>query len=158
MRAEFPACHVLLMAAAPADFRPREAAADKISRSGALELELEPTEDILAGLTAGARRGRRSSASPPSTGETRWAGPAEKLGRKAADMIVLNDVSDSRIGFESEQNAVTLVEAGGETAVPIAPKAEIADAILDRVAALREGDWHEGGPKSPLTRQSGEDA
>jgi phosphopantothenoylcysteine synthetase/decarboxylase len=73
-------------------------------------------------------------------------------------MIVLNDVSDNRIGFESERNAVTLVEASAETAVAIAPKAEIADAILDRVAELREGSWQEGGPRSRLTHQPGEDA
>ena len=138
MRAEFPTCHVLLMAAAPADFRPREAATDKISRSGALELELEPTEDILAGLSAARREGQTIIGFAAEHGGDPVSRAREKLGRKAADMIVLNDVSDSRIGFESEQNAVTLVEAGAETAVPIAPKAEIADAILDRVAKLRE--------------------
>jgi phosphopantothenoylcysteine decarboxylase/phosphopantothenate--cysteine ligase len=54
-------------------------------------------------------------------------------------MIVLNDVSDPRIGFESEENAVTLVDATSETQVPRASKDAIADAILDRVDRLRSG-------------------
>src|SRR4051794_25113309 len=49
---EFPRAHVLLMAAAPADFRPTEAAAGKLEREGDLDLHLEPTEDILASLAA----------------------------------------------------------------------------------------------------------
>jgi phosphopantothenoylcysteine decarboxylase/phosphopantothenate--cysteine ligase len=137
LRAEFPACHVLLMAAAPADFRPREAAADKISRSGSLGLELEPTEDILAGLTAQRRDGQTIIGFAAEHGGDPVGRARQKLECKAADMIVLNDVSDTRIGFESEQNAVTLVEPGAETPVSMAPKAEIADAILDRVAQLR---------------------
>ena len=61
----------------------------------------------------------------------------EKLRRKGADAIVLNDVSRSEIGFESSENEVVIVEAGGERQVPLASKEEIADAILDRVEALR---------------------
>jgi phosphopantothenoylcysteine decarboxylase/phosphopantothenate--cysteine ligase len=61
----------------------------------------------------------------------------EKLARKGADLIVLNDVSDPEIGFESERNAVTLVTAAGEEEIAIDSKEEIAEAILDRVSALR---------------------
>src|SRR5262249_11197661 len=57
-RTEFPASQVLLMAAAPADFRAAEVASGKIGRGGSLELRLEPTEDIVAGLTAGRREGQ----------------------------------------------------------------------------------------------------
>ena len=60
-----------------------------------------------------------------------------KLQRKGADLIVLNDVSNPEIGFESERNAVTLISAEGESEVPIASKGEIAEAILDEVARLR---------------------
>ena len=161
MRAEFPACQVLLMAAAPADFRPREAATDKISRSGSLGLELEPTEDILAGLTAGRREGQTIVGFAAEHGGDPVGRAREKLGRKAADMIVLNDVSDSRIGFESEQNAVTLVEPSGDTPVPMAPKAEIADAILDRVNELRQGSGTMRGQETSSggdRAQSGPDA
>jgi phosphopantothenoylcysteine decarboxylase/phosphopantothenate--cysteine ligase len=53
-------------------------------------------------------------------------------------MIVLNDVSDASIGFESADNAVTMIDSSSETPVPKAPKDEIAEAILDRVDRLRE--------------------
>src|SRR4051812_15288186 len=56
--AEFPATHVLLMAAAPADFRAAEPAAGKLQRSGSLELSLEPTDDILASLASNRREGQ----------------------------------------------------------------------------------------------------
>ncbi len=63
----------------------------------------------------------------------------EKLARKGLDAIVFNDVSRQEIGFDSDENEVTIVEADAEHAVPLASKAEIADAILDRVEALRSG-------------------
>ena len=73
---EFAAAQVLLMAAAPADFRAADPAEGKLRRSGTLELSLEPTEDILASLAAKRSRDRRWSASPPSTGERRSSAPA----------------------------------------------------------------------------------
>jgi phosphopantothenoylcysteine decarboxylase / phosphopantothenate---cysteine ligase len=60
-----------------------------------------------------------------------------KLLRKGADLIVLNDVSDPSIGFESADNEVTLIDKETETVVSRAPKDAIADAILDRVDRLR---------------------
>ena len=61
----------------------------------------------------------------------------EKLERKGADAIVLNDVSRSEIGFESAENEVVIVERSGEHQVPLASKEQVADAILDRVEAIR---------------------
>ena len=136
--AEFPATHVLLMAAAPADFRAAAVAEGKLRRQDGLDLHLEPTEDILAALTAGRNRRRRpSSASPPSTGETRSPAPATSSPRKGADLIVLNDVSDPTIGFESDRNAVTLIDKDMDTTVPVASKDAIAESILDKVDQLR---------------------
>jgi phosphopantothenoylcysteine decarboxylase / phosphopantothenate---cysteine ligase len=135
---EFPAAHVLLMAAAPADFRPAAPAAGKLKRQDGLDLRLEPTEDILAGLAAGRAAGQTVVGFAAEHGEEGLERARAKLGRKSADLIVLNDVSDPAIGFESDDNAVTLIAADSETAVPIAPKAAIAEAILDRVAELRE--------------------
>ncbi len=60
-----------------------------------------------------------------------------KLERKGADAIVFNDVSRAEIGFDSADNEVTIVERDGEHQVPLASKDDIADAILDRVEALR---------------------
>ncbi len=138
-RAEFPGTHVLLMAAAPADFRPVEAATGKLKRQDGLDLQLEPTEDILAGLAAARSPEQTVVGFAAEHGEEGLERARGKLSRKSADLIVLNDVSDPAIGFESEDNAVTLIAPNSESTVPIAPKEAIADAILDRVAALRTG-------------------
>jgi len=135
--AEFATADVLLMAAAPADFRPLETAAGKLRREGSLDLRLEPTEDILAGLAGRRAEGQTIVGFAAEHGGEATARAREKLARKGADLIVLNDVSDPEIGFESEHNAVTLVGPDGDAVVPLASKHEIAEAILDRVAALR---------------------
>jgi phosphopantothenoylcysteine decarboxylase/phosphopantothenate--cysteine ligase len=138
--AEFESADVLLMAAAPADFRPRRSADQKIHREGTKELEvdLEPTEDILAGL-GGRRRKKQTVIGFAAETEAGIERAREKLQRKGADAIVLNDVSRAEIGFESGENEVVIVEGDSEHHVPLASKDEIADAILDRVEALREG-------------------
>ena len=137
---EFDSADVLVMAAAPADFRPKQAAGEKIHResSGGIELDLEATEDILASLTARRRNEQTIIGFAAETGDG-VERAREKLVRKGADAIVLNDVSRSEIGFESSENEVVIVETSGEHHVPLASKEEVADAILDRVEALRSG-------------------
>ena len=138
VRAEFPRSQLLLMAAAPADFRPAEAAASKIKRGdGGLDLRLEPTEDILAAVGARRSAGQTVVGFAAETGEGGVERARGKLAAKGADMIVLNDVSDPRIGFDSERNAVTLLGADFEEAVEIDSKDAIAAAILDRAERLR---------------------
>jgi phosphopantothenoylcysteine decarboxylase/phosphopantothenate--cysteine ligase len=139
LREEFPRCHVLLMAAAVADFRPGQAQPGKIAREagGALELSLEKTEDVLAGL-APRRRGDQTVfgfAAEHGPGAIQRA--RAKLARKGLDAIVFNDVSRAEIGFDSAVNEVVILEPDGEHRVAMAPKGEIAAAILDRVEALR---------------------
>jgi phosphopantothenoylcysteine decarboxylase / phosphopantothenate---cysteine ligase len=136
---EFDSADVLVMAAAPADFRPKRAAGEKIHRegSGGLELDLEETDDILASLAARRRPGQTIVGFAAETGEG-LARAREKLERKGADAIVLNDVSRSEIGFESTENEVVIVEASGDYAVPRTSKEAVADAILDRIESLRE--------------------
>ena len=136
-RREFPACQVLLMAAAPADFRPPATESTKLRRDAGLELHLEPTEDILAGLAAERAAGQTIVGFAAETGEGGRERAREKRSRKGIDLIVLNDVSDPEIGFESENNAVVLIDAEAEADVPISSKEEIAAAILDRVDSLR---------------------
>jgi phosphopantothenoylcysteine decarboxylase/phosphopantothenate--cysteine ligase len=136
--AEFGKTHVLLMAAAPADFRAAETATGKLHRSGALELSLEATEDILASLAARRGEGQTIVGFAAEHGGDAVERARGKLRRKGADLIVLNDVSNPEIGFESEKNAVTLIRAEGETEVPIAAKDAIADAILSEIDRLRE--------------------
>jgi phosphopantothenoylcysteine decarboxylase/phosphopantothenate--cysteine ligase len=134
--AEFPAAHVLLMAAAPADFRPGRAADDKLKREGNFDLHLEPTEDILAGLAA-FRSDEQTIVGFAAEHGNDVARAREKLTRKGADLIVLNDVSDPAIGFESTENAATLISSTSEITLPQASKDVIAEQILDRVDHLR---------------------
>jgi phosphopantothenoylcysteine decarboxylase / phosphopantothenate---cysteine ligase len=135
--AEFPGSQILLMAAAPADFRPEASSPGKLARDGALDLALRPTDDILAGLAASRAGGQTIVGFAAEHGGDAVGRARAKLTRKGADLIVLNDVSDPRIGFESAENEVTLVAADGEVEVPRAGKDAVAEAILDRVEALR---------------------
>jgi phosphopantothenoylcysteine decarboxylase/phosphopantothenate--cysteine ligase len=133
---EFPNIHVLLMAAAPADFRTAGQAEGKLTRDSALDLHLEPTEDILASLTASRTDGQTVVAFAAEAGEN-IERARKKLARKSADLIVLNDISNPSIGFESQENAVTLIDSSNDTPIPQASKDVIADAILERVDQLR---------------------
>jgi phosphopantothenoylcysteine decarboxylase/phosphopantothenate--cysteine ligase len=136
---EFPRSQVLLMAAAPADFRLEAPAGNKIKRKGSgLDLHLEPTEDILAGLTSERREGQTIVGFAAEHGVGGPGRARDKLVRKGADLIVFNDISDPEIGFESERNAVTLIDAETENELEIDSKHAIADAILDRVDELRD--------------------
>jgi len=145
-RAEFPNGHVLLMAAAPADFRLADpAASGKLTRDSSLDLHLEPTEDILASLTSNRTDDQTIVAFAAESGSN-VERAREKLAHKGADLMVLNDISNPEIGFESEENAVTLIDSASETPVPQASKDLIADAIMDRVSSLREE-----GRQSPQT-------
>jgi phosphopantothenoylcysteine decarboxylase / phosphopantothenate---cysteine ligase len=134
----FTACDVLVMTAAVADFRPVAAAGGKLKKAGraSLTLELEPTADVLGALAAARVSGQTIVGFAAEHGAGGVERAREKLARKGADMIVLNDVSNPEIGFESRQNAVTLVEAGGEVEIPLDTKEGIAEAILERVATL----------------------
>ena len=135
-RAEFPTAHVLLMAAAPADFQPTEQADDKLERDGSLDLHLEPTEDILAGLAADRGEGQTIVGFAAEHGND-VDRARQKLIRKGIDLIVLNDVSNPDIGFDGPENAATLIGSSAEIPLPQAPKDVIAEQILDRVSAIR---------------------
>jgi phosphopantothenoylcysteine decarboxylase/phosphopantothenate--cysteine ligase len=135
---------VLLMAAAVADFRPREPAEGKIKKSGraSLELELEPTADVLAGLASRRRDGQTLVGFAAEHGERAIECARKKLTEKGLDAVVVNDISREDIGFEVDANEVTILTVAGEQAeivqhVPRAPKTEVAEAILDAVERLR---------------------
>jgi phosphopantothenoylcysteine decarboxylase/phosphopantothenate--cysteine ligase len=132
----FETQHVLLMAAAPADFR-TEPITGKIKRQDQLNLNLRPTEDILASISAQKGVEQTVVGFAAEHGGDAIGRARAKLTRKGADLIVLNDVSDPRIGFDSAENEVTLVAAEDEVEVPRAAKEAVAEAILDRVERLR---------------------
>ena len=142
---EFPACEILLMAAAVADFRPSAAQDGKIKKSGRerLELELEPTEDVLSGLAASRRQGQTLIGFAAEHGEQAVQSACEKLTAKGLDAIVVNDISGEGIGFDAPDNEVTILSAPGDGSlvesvhVPRTSKAHVAEAILDAAQRLR---------------------
>jgi phosphopantothenoylcysteine decarboxylase/phosphopantothenate--cysteine ligase len=135
----FPGADVLVMAAAVADFRPAAPARDKIKKDGreGLVVALEPTTDILAALGRLRREGQTLVGFAAEHGDGAVAYGREKLERKRLDAVVVNDIARGDIGFDAQDNEVTIVTAQGETHVPRGSKAEIARAILDAVDELR---------------------
>jgi phosphopantothenoylcysteine decarboxylase/phosphopantothenate--cysteine ligase len=127
---------VLIGAAAVADFRLRNAAQEKIKRSGSLTLELEPTPDILAEISLRRMPGQILIGFAAETQNALENGRA-KLRKKGIDAIVVNDVSKAGIGFDSERNEVTIITHDQEISVPEAPKQKIAHRILDVVLKLK---------------------
>ena len=131
-----PSADVLLMAAAPADYRPMQAAATKTPRrGGALAVALEPTDDVLLGTITRRKRGAVIVGFALETGDLA-AKAREKLRRKHLDLVVANDATEPGAGPGVETNRVTLVTEQGEVALPLQSKDAVAEAILDRVAEL----------------------
>ena len=145
-RAEFADAHVLLMAAAVADFRPGQAVDEKISKSGrdGLALALEPTEDVLAALAATRSPGQTLVGFAAEHGEGAVERGRGKLERKGLDAVVVNDISRAEIGFDAADNEVTVVTAASERHVPLGSKETIAAAILDAVESMRAASTVEG--------------
>jgi phosphopantothenoylcysteine decarboxylase/phosphopantothenate--cysteine ligase len=139
VRERFPDADVLIMAAAPADFRPSAPAGDKIAREGrdSLTLELSPTADIVAGVAAGRRADQTVVGFAAEHGDGAVERGRAKLARKGLDAVVVNDISRADIGFDSPENEVTIVLADGEREVGRRPKREVAAAVLDEVERLR---------------------
>jgi len=130
----------LIATAAVSDFRVAGGPlTEKLRRDGEITLRLTPTPDLLAGVAKalGKRATRQTllvgfSAEASATPRAR-----EKLQQKDLDLIVANDVTTPGIGFESAENAAEIIGADDlVTRVGPAPKRIVADAILDRVAAL----------------------
>jgi phosphopantothenoylcysteine decarboxylase / phosphopantothenate---cysteine ligase len=134
----FEQADVVLMAAAVADFRPRDPATHKLKKDGGPpRLELEPTADVLSGLAARRRPGQVLVGFAAEHGEGALEYARAKLARKGVDAIVVNDVSQAGIGFDAADNEVTVIAADGtETRLERAGKERIADGVLDRVEIL----------------------
>lgn len=127
---------IVIKAAAVADYRPRSPADQKMRRKGPLTLELEPTEDILAAVVEQRRPGMLVVGFAAET-EDVLAHGRDKLLRKGADAIVLNDVSREGVGFDSDRNAVTFLTRDRAIELPELTKRELADQILDEILTLR---------------------
>jgi phosphopantothenoylcysteine decarboxylase/phosphopantothenate--cysteine ligase len=157
--AAFDRCDVLVMSAAVADYRPASPVDAKIKKtSESLALELERTDDVLAGLSARRRPGQLLIGFAAEHGaETALAYARDKLERKGLDAVVVNDVARPDIGFDSDYNEVVIVTAQGDQPVPRASKGEIAVAVLDMVEGLRlrPGERSDGSPAGGVSGRAG---
>lgn len=128
VREHLPNCDILVMCAAVADYKPAHVSAQKIKKSGEpVALELVPTPDILASLPA--ERAYRVVGFAAET-ENVEENARKKLRAKQCDLIVANDVSDAKIGMESDENEVTIFFKNGEKRkIPRASKKNIARAL-----------------------------
>lgn len=132
---------VVLMAAAVADYTPREPIGGKRPKSKEpWTITLDPTDDILAALVRRRTNGQVLVGFAADEGESGLARAREKLAVKGGNFFVFNDVSRSDIGFDAEDNEVVLVSERGERKVGKRSKPEVAVAILDEVATLLRGD------------------
>jgi phosphopantothenoylcysteine decarboxylase / phosphopantothenate---cysteine ligase len=131
-----PRATAVIGAAAVADFRMPAIAPEKLRREGRLHLDLEPTGDILREVAQAHRPGTLIIAFAAET-SSRIDTAREKMLAKGADAIVLNDVSQPGIGFDSDRNAATFITAERVIEIPEMPKREMADRILDQLTALR---------------------
>ena len=126
-------CDAYIGAAAVADFTPRAIAASKLKKQpgqDTLLLELVKTRDVLAEVAAHARRPRLVVGFAAETDDVaRYA--RDKLQRKRLDMICANRVGLAGSGFESDDNALLVIDAHGERALGPASKAELASVLLD---------------------------
>jgi len=127
---------IVAMAAAVSDYRPAERAATKLKKTaGDKTLVLTRTPDILASL--GQAKGTRFLIGFAAETDRVLENARAKRTAKNADLLVANDVSRSGSGFASAQNAAVLIDAEGETELPLMSKRALADRIWDRVIALR---------------------
>lgn len=127
---------VVIKAAAVADFTVK-AATQKIKRTGSMHLELEPTPDILKEVAQ--RKGTRVVIGFAAETQDALENARKKLHSKSLDAIVLNDVSQPGIGFDSERNAVTILTHSGSINVPETSKWEVAHRVLDVAVKLKSG-------------------
>ncbi len=139
-----PSADVLIMAAAPADFRPSSPAAQKIKKnsrptSSPSPIELTQTDDILKSTKASRKPGAIIVGFALET-ENLLVNSATKLEQKGLDMIVANSAVDEGTGFGGDTNRVTILSAGGASEeIAMMKKSELADVILDRVEAMLNG-------------------
>lgn len=132
----------LVMAAAVADFRPKNQARDKIKKEGGIpQIELEATEDILKAVAVQRSETKRPFAVVGFAAESRdlLENASAKLKSKGLDFIAANDISAGDAGFAVETNRVTLLFADGRSeSLPLMSKDDVAETIVERLAALLE--------------------
>ncbi len=127
---------LLIKAAAVADYRPVAVSEQKLKRTGPMTIELAPTEDILAEVVQRRRPGQLIVGFAAET-ENLMENGRNKLLRKGADAIVVNDVAGENVGIDADTNAATFLTLSTAIEMPEMPKRKLADRILDEILALR---------------------
>jgi phosphopantothenoylcysteine decarboxylase/phosphopantothenate--cysteine ligase len=142
----FDTCDVLLMSAAVADFRPATPAEHKLKKAdGTPTIELEPTVDVLTGLSSRRRPDQVLVGFAAEHGERAVEYGRGKLERKGLDVVVVNDISRPEIGFDSPENEVTILgKDGREQRVTQTSKRLVAEAVLDEVQRVYANARREG--------------
>ena len=135
VRAHLEQSTIVIKAAAVSDFTVRHPAIDKIKRKEPMILEMQPAPDILAEIAR--NKGSRIIVGFAAETSNGLENARKKLVAKSLDAIVLNDVSQPGIGFDSERNAVTILTAASEENVPEMSKWEIAHRVLDAVVKIK---------------------
>jgi phosphopantothenoylcysteine decarboxylase/phosphopantothenate--cysteine ligase len=133
----FHDCHIVIMAAAVADFRPKDILTEKITKknNGSYLLEMEKNPDILKEL--GEKRHNHILVGFAAETSSLMEHAEEKLKEKNVDLIVANDVTQPGAGFGVDTNIVKILDAYGKVrTVPLMSKDEVADIILDQVVKL----------------------
>ena len=135
---ELPEATIFVGAAAVADYAPAAAADTKIKKEGrdTLTLELKKTPDILSEVSKRRKDGQIVVGFAAETNDVITYARI-KMGKKDLDMVVANDVSQSGAGFNSDTNIATVITKSGSVDMPLMPKREMADRILDEVVKLR---------------------
>jgi phosphopantothenoylcysteine decarboxylase / phosphopantothenate---cysteine ligase len=133
---------IVVMAAAVADYRPSNPDVGKRPKDREpWTLTLEPTDDVVMAVAEawrGSENGRVLVGFAADTGNGGLERAREKLANKRGNLFVFNDVSQSGIGFEAEDNEIVLLSAAGERKIGRRNKSECAVAILDEIEALLE--------------------
>ena len=133
-----PTADVSIFSAAVADYRPDAPADEKMKRADTgpeLSIDLAANPDIAAGTRDSRREGSIAVGFALETTDLA-ANAKKKLESKGFHLLVANEAGAPGSGFEVDTNRVTFFSAGGEEALPLLSKDEVAEEILDRVAAL----------------------
>ena len=142
---------IFIGVAAVADYRPAVAASQKMKRAGkadaGLTIELIENPDIIAGVAQHQARPRLVIGFAAETNDTHKHA-REKLVRKGLDAVVVNDVSDPAIGFNSSNNAATLIHADGEVPFPKQSKAQLGHALLAQLVDIFASQLADTNPES----------
>ncbi|MEW6585154.1 MAG: bifunctional phosphopantothenoylcysteine decarboxylase/phosphopantothenate--cysteine ligase CoaBC [Nitrospirota bacterium] len=135
LKNELPASTALIMTAAVSDYRPREKRGKKIGKADELVLNLVATPDILSEI--GRKKKRPFIVGFAAETGRNLENARKKLNEKNMDMIVFNDITEPGAGFDVDTNKVVLIDRKEETEFPLLGKEAVADAILDRMIALK---------------------